>query len=66
MPTYSDWASNRCVRPAAECLCMPRDREDSGKPDAGNPQVRFEEGGGGADRMAGGYCATNGETLKQK
>jgi hypothetical protein len=25
------------------------DREDSGKPDAGNPHVRFDEGGGGQD-----------------
>ena len=29
--------------------------EDSGKPDAGNPHVRSEEGGGDDDRMASGY-----------
>lgn len=46
-------------------LRMPFDREDTGKPDAGNPPVRFEEGGGARGRTADGYCATDGETLKQ-
>jgi hypothetical protein len=42
---------------------MPKTERFSGKPDAGNLQVRFEEGGGSSDHMADGYCGPNGETL---
>jgi hypothetical protein len=51
---------------AATWQRMPLGEAVAGKPDAGNPPVRFDEGGGGCACMADGYCATNGETLKRK
>ena len=48
MPICSAWACGVWERLVVERLRMRCDRWNSGKPGAGNPPARFEEGGGGS------------------